>query len=268
MIKKIESIINLHKGKPGYVIGLGPSLSSHLQFFKDIDKESNCVISCNNVDIMTDIIPHYWVIANNLPEFAVHNNSTRFNKMPSCLIYNYRADGSQYSLSKPGIYDSERLDIEENMLSIDFIPFHDAIRMDSSIASHNITELSDKTFHESYCEYVGVEVWDPKDIGASLTTVALHMLKIAIMSGCNPIKISGVDLDYTKGYVNNSPEKGNFESASRRALGMDLMNGGSEREKTLKYFDAINKDAMSIGVEIYSTIPDGFINSVFPYKKL
>ncbi len=270
MIKHIDSIVNSHKGKPGYVIGLGPSLKNDLTFLENIDRESNCVISCNNVDIMTNIIPHYWMIANNLPEFRVHNNSDRFNKIKeSCLVYCYRADGSDYTSTKPGVYDRDRLAIEEKIMSIDFIPFHDSLTIDNESAkSFNVPEVGTKTLHELYCDCVGGNLMDPVERGASLTTVAIHMLKTAMIAGCNPITITGVDLDYTKGYVNNSPSKGNFQAYSRRELGMVLMNGGNEREKTLRYLDLINEDAKRNGVKIYSAIPEGYINSVFEYKPI
>jgi hypothetical protein len=52
-------------------------------------------------------------------------------------------------------------------------------------------------------------------------TVALHAIAFAIIMGCNPIYVSGMDLDYQKGYANNQAAPSNNDW---QRLNANLMN--------------------------------------------
>jgi len=80
------------------------------------------------------------------------------------------------------------------------------------------------------------------------------MLALAIILGCNPIYITGVDLDYSRGYV--KPGVTNND------------NFNLYFDRIIKDFYIINKSAKKKGVEIFSIGKDIPINKSIEYKEL
>jgi len=87
------------------------------------------------------------------------------------------------------------------------------------------------------------------------STVALNMLSIAIIMGCNPIYIFGVDLDYSSPYVD-----GSYNFAYEKN-GENILK--DEAEGSLESFGIINEAAKNIGVEVYNTDIGSVIKKVF-----
>jgi len=269
MLCSIEKLINKELNKDCYVLGLGPSLKNSLDFLKTIDREKTVIISCNHIDAMTDIVPDYWVIANNLPEFNIEQNYKKYNKFRNTkLVYCYRACNASYRkkyvyLKHDKFYDQNHLQHDLNLVSCDFVPFSDCLFCPPELKKINISACK-RTLNEVYCDYIGQSdyMYYHKN-GGRCHTVATHMLKLAIILGCKNINISGVDLDYSKGYVNNSPKNG---VKPRKKLGLTLMKAKG-RDETIKYIKLIKDDSKKVGVKLYSLIENGNINSVLEYKK-
>ena len=79
----------------------------------------------------------------------------------------------------------------------------------------------------------------------SSATVALHMLSFAIILGCNPIFISGMDLDHKKGYAFNARQKRELNDTYLKEL-------DEYRSDIIKSLIIINNSARNIGTKIYS----------------
>jgi hypothetical protein len=85
-------------------------------------------------------------------------------------------------------------------------------------------------------------------------TVAVHMLALSILLGCKKIYITGVDLDYTKGYYNSS-----------------MLNGDSfdpYLQNILNDLKIINSSAKNIGVEIINLSQSSHLSTVLKTKKI
>lgn len=95
-------------------------------------------------------------------------------------------------------------------------------------------------------------------------TVGVHMLATAIMLGLNPIYITGIDLDYRQGYVNNTIPT----AAERIKWGMSSINHNDiQRNRILQDFEIIKQSAEKIGVKIYCMDDDLLLSKVFECKK-
>ena len=58
-----EQVKNKHKGKISFVCGLGPSFSENIDYVKT-KRNDIILVSCNDIDLLTDLQPDYWVFAN------------------------------------------------------------------------------------------------------------------------------------------------------------------------------------------------------------
>jgi hypothetical protein len=73
-----EQAKNKHVGKIAFVCGLGISLSDTIDYIKK-NREDIILISCNDIDILTDLQPDYWVFANSCQTaHFMHNRSKNF----------------------------------------------------------------------------------------------------------------------------------------------------------------------------------------------
>ena len=96
-------------------------------------------------------------------------------------------------------------------------------------------------------------------------TVGVHMLALAVITGLNPIYVTGIDLDYTDGYVNNDLSI----SAHRIQMGITSMNKSPAMvDRVLEDITTIRNAAANIGVEIYVIDKGVKIESVLKQKNL
>lgn len=163
-------LINRCQGKRCIVAALGPSLRSQLDFIREIHVPSFTLISCNEMDTMANLVPDYWVHANS--EDTIRALFPRMNALKEThVVY---AD----SVDPTPAHDVERL------LEVNYTPY------DQRYFAQG------KTIQQVLQAYTGHTV----HYGAG-HTVALHMLSLAILLGHKEIYLTGMDLDYTKGYV-------------------------------------------------------------------
>lgn len=76
MIYDLKDILNIENNKTAFVCGLGPSLSESIDFIEK-NRKDIVLISCNDVDLNTNLIPDYWVFANS--HQTVVSMKERFN---------------------------------------------------------------------------------------------------------------------------------------------------------------------------------------------
>ena len=201
-----EDILNKHKNKPAIVLGHGPSMSPLIPHIGKLN-EKFLTISCNEWFLFFNDPIDYWVVANSV--FTMNKNVNNFNRFPNTkLIYADVADSSFDKRIADGLKNDYMLYTERDVDNR--IPIY--IKL------------------QEYCNY---------EINyRSYGTVALHMLAFAVLMGCNPIYITGVDLDYNKGYA--------LERKSRNPDSFE-----KDKYIIINSFDIIKKSANNIGVQIY-----------------
>ena len=85
-------------------------------------------------------------------------------------------------------------------------------------------------------------------------TVSMHAIAFAIIMGCNPIYISGLDLDYNKGYANS--DKDDWKA---KAQGPNAWT--PVRENLQNDIRVLSESAKKRGIEIINLNPDPWYDS-------
>lgn len=237
----LKEIINTEKNKTAFVCGLGPSLSETIDSIKK--KRKNIVlISCNDIDLVTGLSPDYWVFANSLQ--TVKYMFDRFQKnLKSTIVHSDSVDVTP------------RKWIEENLFNLNYIGY-DQRHFDNSKCNNcpnNCENFVDGrlTIQEELQKFTNHNIRY-----SSGDTVALHMLSLSILLGCKKIYLSGVDLDYKKGYYN---------SYMRPHL---ITEFDSSLDNILNDFKIINESAKNIGVQIINTSQDSILKTIFKTEKI
>lgn len=258
---QFDDIHNRDKGKTGFVLGLGPSLRNNVNLLKGIhrDKENYKIVSCNNMDIMTDIDFDYWVLAQPAADdspFCIKNAWQRYNNRPQTVfLYTDCLDLT------PRPWVAEHLKIE-------YIGYDQRHWGGEHCGWGNLPGgrhyCCDGIIPGRLCiqEYFKKVTGMPCHYGAG-DTVGVHMVAIAVMAGLNPVYITGIDLDYSQGYVTN-----NFPGANVRiGMGMSSINNSPTMvARIIKDLEIIRDSAARIGVKIYDMDGGGRISEVFEYR--
>jgi hypothetical protein len=203
---KIKDIIDLHAGKTAFVVANGPSTQKVLNKLKECSqqKDKYVVFVCNEIDMMLnnikidlvdDINPDYWVISN--PILSVknyHNSFNLLNKNNGKLIY---AESLDFTPNPESLLEIEYLPYDQRHFDYkNCVPFGQCCHPVTGNCSP--TTRQRLTVQEELRDYTGFD----KRYGSG-STVALHMLAFSILMGCKKIYLSGIDLDYGLGYLDN-----------------------------------------------------------------
>ena len=217
-----KDIEGKEKGKIGFVCGLGPSLTPYLNKFKEMikEKEKYVFFSCNEVDEKSGLHPDYWVFANNESIVPLYYN--KVNEAKSTLVYAYSVDLTPY----------EKVD---ELIETDYIAYSER---------ENLLKDKEETIQTFFQNLSGNE-----EKYSCAGTVAVHMLSTAVITGCNPIYVVGVDMDYRKGYCDGS-KTGRIGWLSKNIPNLE------------NSFRVIKESAENIGIEIYN------LNLEAPYESL
>lgn len=231
----LENLYNKHKNTPAIVMGTGPSLIDYQNQIKTIKAEFKnklCLIACNDIDTMTTLPFDYWVLASSV--YTIPAWANRLNSKDATVIY----------------ADSVDLTPREEVTNILQVPYYgyDQRHFNNSDCPVNFCCPSRiknrKTIQELVQKYSNNE--NHYDTG---DTVALHMLALAIIMGCNPINILGVDLDYSKGYVDRKTHNpDNFIQYNHRLY---------------RDFEILNESAKKMGITIYNQSCESIISPIF-----
>lgn len=235
-----KDIINRESGKNAVVIAHGPSLGPHIDKIKSLSRQDFTLISCNDIDTLTTINVDYWVWANS--EATIAKMAGRLNRRKSVVAYAETVDLTPR-------------DQVAKLLKVDYYPFDQrhffgACRSRSACCRHFIPGRV--TLQEEVKKYTNYHRYD-----TSNDTVAIPMLYLSILLGCKNIYVTGVDLDYSKGYVNGH---------STRMI--DWKETKLVQPRILETITCINESAKNIGVNIYCLDSGLPISSVLEQKSL
>ena len=85
-------------------------------------------------------------------------------------------------------------------------------------------------------------------------TVSMHAIAFAIIMGCNPIYVSGLDLDYNKGYANSDKDDWKVKAQGPNAW-------TPVRENLQNDIRVLSESAKKRGIEIINLNPDPWYDS-------
>lgn len=261
----IDNIIDRHAGQKAYVCGHGPSLANDKERIVRDQASSAIRFSPNNWYDFFDVSPSYWILSNT--NYDISKMFEIMNQAASTVIYSIDGDPTPYEF------------IDRN-LKCDYLPYdqrhfknHDCLEILKNFSLYhnknkdfNFTEYGNNsamwhpprtggqfgwagfdpysrccsrkitpTVQEALQAYSGHPGWYSNG-----DTVLLHGLAFAILMGCNPIYISGLDLDYHKGYANKS-----------MSINLDHLDMWRENSKNLiNDLNILNESALMRGIKI------------------
>lgn len=188
---EFDDIRGKESGKVGLVCGTGGSLKEYHKEFERLsktEKDKYCCISCNEWNQKTHLDVDYWVVANSV--FTVGEQYSNFNNQNAILVYADSVDTTDR-----GFVDSN--------LTIDYLPY-DERHFGGKPCARPISccplLIPDRKTIQEYLQHISGHELRYDSCG----TVGIHMLALAVMLGCNPIYVSGIDMNYNTGYVDNS----------------------------------------------------------------
>jgi hypothetical protein len=228
---RLDDFIDKEKDKTAFVCGMGPSLSDYID---RINKEDCVKVACSDVDLMTNIIPDYWVFANSMNSAVAMNE--RWKKMETSIIVH--ADSVDVTSNKWIIEN-----VKNKYIGYDQRHFDNKTCSCCPNGCANFVE-GRKTIQELLRDYSGID--EKYNTGH---TVALHCLALAILLGCNKIFLCGIDLDYTLGYV----DKKTFNGDSFIPWLPEILDD----------FRIIKKSSENLGIEIYNTSQNSPLKEIF-----
>lgn len=241
-MSKIEfkDIINRESGKNAVVLGLGPSLKAHIEKVKQLGNDF-VIIVCNDIDTYTDINRFdYWVWANS--QYTIKHTHERLNSKNAFVVYADSVD----------LTPREKVD---QLLTATYTSF-DQRHFDGRKCAYGLCcdhiIPGRLTIQEEYKNYTNYHTYS-----TSSDTVAIHMLYLAVLLGCKNIYVTGLDLNYAKGYVNGGKVHQVYIDE------FNLVQG-----RTLDTIKTINDSAKNINVNIYCLDQGLPISNILEYKEL
>lgn len=241
---EFKDIINKEADKQAIVMGLGPSLSAHTQTIKSLtQKDDFILIGCNDVDLLVGIDVDYWVWANSQDTITLTHK--RLSAKKATVVY---ADSVDRTSPKEA----------DSLLSgINYLPYDQRHFNCNPCGSPGCCKniiAGRKTIQEEFQTYTGYHKYS-----TSSDTVAIHMLYLSVLLGCKTIFVTGVDLDYSRGYVNN---------ANAQVASQEIARVTDVRQRILDTVRVINASAKAIGANIYCIDQDLHISQVLEYSEL
>jgi len=263
-----KDVTGTEKGKTGLVFGLGPSLGRHLSQIGQIhqDKAKYKIVSCNNIDLMVPWLEYdHWMLAQPADRgnpLHIPRAWQRYTSKPNTTFYYTDC-----------LDLTPREDVAKMLKSIRYIGY-DQRHWNSQICGWGKLEGGRHTccsgiiqgrlcIQEEFQVYTGGEKYGPGD------TVGVHMVAMSVMLGHNPIYVTGIDLDYTDGYVNNKVDDPDINMDYRIQIGLSSINRSPIMvDRIIQDLKTIRDSAARIGTNIYALDKDLRINEVFQHKRL
>lgn len=185
-----SNVIGKHKDKPAFVALHGPSLNPFISRMTEFAEKNFVIIGCNEwYHIYPSTPPTYWILANTIN--TMRSESGRTNSI----------------IGKTTVCYAESVDLTDREwvaanIQCDYLPY-DQKHFGGQLCyerrcCHQIIP-GRLTIQEELRKLTGAEKC--YTTGAS---VCLHSLAFAVLFGCNPIYVAGMDLDYKLGYANNN----------------------------------------------------------------
>lgn len=253
MSKDISNLLDSKKGVKSHVVGHGPSLSRYFDRLVNLDSQE-IILSINDIDKFTGLVPDFWLTSN--PGYTVPIMYERINKTKkTTFIYS-------------DVVDTTDKKLVDNLLKVPYYNF-DSFHFDSKPNIFYVKgwRLGCQRGWLNCCEYITdrltiqelLQKYSGYDNHYSTgDTNILHALSLSILLGSKDISIYGVDLDYSKGYINGhlTDEKG----AEHR----DSFDYWLDRIQSDFYI--INESAKKVGANIKYFGDSELLKNIFDYS--
>lgn len=243
--RDITQLIGAHFGQPCILLGTGPSLMDIADVYKSIPR-SVVFIGCNDVpEILPEIPLNYWVLANSV-QIPVKSMRIINGFQRTSLIYADSVDPTprktvEEVLRSPYFgYDQRHFGGEK------------CAGKDGTGCPNGCINLINgrKTIQELLSAESGY-----KKCYSAGSTVALHMMALAVIMRCNPIFVFGVELDYKLGYADRKIEPGGY------SFDQDI-------HSIIDDFRIIGESAKSLGIQIVNASFQSKLRAVFGYNRV
>lgn len=241
----IKSLIGRHQGTPAIIICHGGSLDRYVSRAKDI-VAGRIAFVCNFWFRYIDINPDYWFFTN--PCIPIPLMGT--------IINSYNDKKQTHVLYADSVDLTDLKEVHERLKNVPYTRFDqrhfEGKRCDTPVnyaGDHRTCcdhfEEGRLTIQEELMNHTGHnEHYSPGD------TVGLHMISSAILMGCNPVYILGMDLNYRTGYPKSLPNV-NCEGLSEGVLSLpDGRTFDDCQDRLKKDLDIIMKSASMAGVSV------------------
>lgn len=240
----MQRIINIHKNRPAIILGHGPSLNLIKPKLQDLFNKGYVVMGCNEWFHLYNIPPHYWCMCSNSDTISKHSEIVQ--QYPGIILYADSVD-----LTDKKIVNS----ITNQYISFDQRHFDGKIcTLCKSYGCWKYFNPNRLTIQEELQKYTKHNIH--YSTGSS---VALHMLSLSIIMGCNPIYLIGVHIDYKQGYAEN---KDNLISK------VNVNEFDYYKKEIFNDFNIINESAKNINVNIYDFNPESTLKDIFKLKRI
>ena len=272
---EIEDIIDIHIGFPAVVCAHGPSLNDHKDTIERLHNEKKIIrFSVNDWFDIFDSKPDYWAISN--PEYQFLGWADKFNSYDSFLLFSTtcreRSSNSfirEHLKCRNILFDQRHfkghncLEILKNFKSyheenkdFNFTDYGNNSSMFTPVPNQpagsfgfDVTEECCRNKMQTTIQEMLQKTSDYESHYSTGDTVTLHTIAFAILMGCNPIYISGLDLDYSLGYA----------SEMSFPMNMDHYSVWQEGKKNLiNDLNILNDSAKNRGIEIINLKKDAW----------
>ena len=273
---ELNNILDRHREQPCVISGHGPSLNSSKTRIAKLQNNKELLrFSVNNWWDYFDTAPDYWILSSSEHAFPMRILFEIINKAGCPIFYSDDGDFTSKELIENQVkgewlvYDQRHWEgkscieilkefknhYEENK-NFHFTRFgnnevmwhpprcytNSGHALDGRCCAQN--QPARTTLQEYLRDLSGVE-----QHYSTGDTVSMHAIAFAIIMGCNPIYVTGLDLNYNKGYAN--PDKSDWKS---KAQGPNAW--GPIRKNLQNDIRILNKSAKSRGIEIINLTED------------
>jgi hypothetical protein len=262
---QFKDITNKHKDIPAIITVHGPSLNKDKGALikKQID-DGWIRFSVNNWYKVFDVPPNYWVLSSTF--YTIERMMDIINKTQITVFYSDDGDFTSKQYIKEHlkadwlVYDQRHWEgktcFGENK-DFNFSRFGNNKAMwqpprQRGHFGHCITNdiccQQNDPPRETIQEYLQ-KLSDCKQHYSTGDTIAIHAIAFAIMMGCNPIYLSGLDLDYEKGHA----ALGTVEPGAKAEGEHSWFNCSANLKNDL---EVLNDSAKNLGIDIINLHPN------------
>jgi hypothetical protein len=226
---KISDIIDKHKGEPCFIACHGPSLNQYKRELVSARKEGKILrLSVNNWWDYFENPPDYWILSSSEHAFTVRKVFPILSTTATPLFFSDDGDFTPKSFIEENlksdwlVYDQRHWEGKDCIQILKQFKKHYEENKDFHFARFGNNEIM---WHPPRCFTNSGHALDRRCCAQNVPprvtlqeelqrltgatahystgdTVALHAISFAIIMGCNPIYVAGMDLDYNKGYAN------------------------------------------------------------------
>jgi len=268
----MKDVLDINKDKPCVITLHGPSLNLHKEAVSKKQESGDAIrISVNNWFDYFTTPPDYWVLSSSEHGFPIRNlfHIIREHNMP--IFYSDDGDFTPKEMihkelnSEWMVYDQRHWKGEDCMQILKSFKAHCKENKNFSFKKYGNNEIM---WHPPRCYTMSGHSLDGKccqqnnpprttlqeylmnlsghDAHYSTgDTVAMHAIAFAIIMGCNPIYVSGLDLDYNKGYAN--PDMSDWKSKAQSPNAWTPVRDNLENDLRI-----LNASAEKRGIKVYT----------------